>query len=58
VLGRGETAPTLLKCCLIERGIESEGSRQVVPWGASLEEVRRALRELAVAPSPERSGVG
>jgi hypothetical protein len=58
VLGRDDAAPTLLKCCLIERGIESEGSRQVVPWGASLEEVRRALRELAVAPSPERSGVG
>jgi hypothetical protein len=58
VLGRGDAAPTLLKCCLIERGIESEGSRQVVPWGASLEEVRRALRELAGAPSPERSGVG
>jgi hypothetical protein len=50
-------APTLLKCCLIERGIESEGSRQVVPWGASLEEVRRALHELAAAPSPERSRV-
>jgi hypothetical protein len=58
VLGRGDAAPTLLKCCLIERGIESEGSRQVVPWGASLDEVRRALRELAGAPSPERSGVG
>jgi hypothetical protein len=58
VLGRGDAAPTLLKCCLIERGVESEGSRQVVPWGASLEEVRRALRELAGAPSPERSGVG
>jgi hypothetical protein len=58
VLGHGDAAPTLLKCCLIERGIESEGSRQVVPWGASLEEVRRALRELAGAPSPERSGVG
>lgn len=58
VLGRGDAAPTLLKCCLIERGIESEGSRQVVPWGASLEEVRRALRELAGAPLPERSGVG
>ena len=58
VLGRGDEAPTLLKCCLIERGIESEGSRQVVPWGASLDEVRRALRELAGASLPERSGVG
>lgn len=43
-------APTLLKCCLIERGIESSGSRLVVPWGANLEEVRSALHEL-VGPS-------
>lgn len=38
--------PTLTKCCLLERGIESAGSRLVVPWGASLEEVRQALHEL------------
>ncbi len=43
--------PTLTKCCLLERGIESSGSRLVVPWGASLEEVRKALHEL-VAPKP------
>jgi hypothetical protein len=39
--------PTLLKCCLRERGIEQKGRRLVVPWGASLEEVRQALRLLA-----------
>jgi hypothetical protein len=39
--------PTLVKCCLLERGIERDGERWVVPWGASLEEVRGALRELA-----------
>lgn len=46
----------LVKCCLIERGIEVSGSRVVVPWGASLDEVRRALRLLtgvdAMAPVP------
>jgi hypothetical protein len=42
-----EGGPTLLKCCLLERGIERDGDRWVVPWGASLEEVRGALRELA-----------
>jgi hypothetical protein len=36
-----------MKCCLLERGIERDGDRWVVPWGASLEEVRGALRELA-----------
>jgi hypothetical protein len=43
--------PTLLKCCLLERGIESSDSRLVVPWGANLEEVRRALHELVRLPA-------
>jgi hypothetical protein len=37
---------TLLKCCLHERGIERAGERMIVPWGATLEEVRAGLREL------------
>jgi len=37
---------TLTKCCLRERGIEREAARMIVPWGANLEEVRRALKEL------------
>jgi hypothetical protein len=40
------TGPTLLKCCLLERGIEREGGRLVVPWGATLEEVRSAIHML------------
>jgi hypothetical protein len=39
-------APTLRKCCLRERGIEQQGNRLEVPWGASLEEVREALHRL------------
>ena len=42
-------APTLLKCCLRERGIEQAGNRLEVPWGASLEEVRAALHRLVAA---------
>jgi hypothetical protein len=38
--------PTLMKCCLFERGVRREGVSLVVPWGAALEEVREALREL------------
>ena len=38
--------PALVKCCLIERGVEREDDRVVVPWGSSLEEVREALRLL------------
>jgi hypothetical protein len=35
--------PTLTKCCLLEEEVEREGSTVVVPWGASLEQVREAL---------------
>ena len=35
--------PTLVRCCLIEQGIERDGTTVVVPWGASLDEVRRGL---------------
>ena len=38
--------PTLMKCCLYERGVRREGDAMVVPWGAALDEVREALREL------------
>ncbi len=43
------SAPTLLKCCLRERGIEQQDNRLTVPWGASLEEVREALHRLVAA---------
>ena len=36
----------LVKCCMLERGMEFGGGRAVVPWGANLDEVRRALRLL------------
>jgi hypothetical protein len=49
----GERAePTLVKCCLRERGIESDGALVVVPWGATLEEVREALHLLVPAWTP------
>jgi hypothetical protein len=38
---------TLAKCCLLERGVEMDGSAAIVPWGANLDEVRIALRRLA-----------
>ena len=48
----------LTKCCLLEDRIEHEpatssaGERVVVPWGASLDQVRDALRLLAKAATP------
>jgi hypothetical protein len=40
---RASTAPTLVRCCLLEQGVERDGTTVVVPWGASLDEVRRGL---------------
>jgi hypothetical protein len=41
-----DDGPTLMKCCLHERGIERSGQGVIVPWGATLDEVRAALRDL------------
>ncbi|GAA1791037.1 hypothetical protein HC028_00705 [Planosporangium flavigriseum] len=43
----------LTKCCLLEDRIEREDGRVVVPWGASLDQVRDALREVALMWEPE-----
>jgi len=43
---------TLTKCCLLERGIEVNGRTATVPWGSSLDEIRRALRHLAGTAVP------
>jgi len=42
----------LTKCCLIERGIEVNGSTAVVPWGSRLDEIRQALRLLTGVDTP------
>jgi len=39
--------PTLLKCCLLEFDVEQENMTAVVPWGADLTMVERALRLLS-----------
>ena len=46
---RGAVAPgpLLTRCCLLERDIEVEDGRVVVPWGASLAQVAEALRMIA-----------
>lgn len=50
-------APTLAKCCLLERGIEFTGSTAIVPWGSNLDEVRQALRWLTGAGRPVEAAV-
>jgi hypothetical protein len=43
---------TLTRCCLLQEGFESESSGTVVPWGASLAEVRAAIETIV-----DRSGI-
>lgn len=47
----------LAKCCLLEASIEVDEDKVVVPWGASLAQVREALILLAQAREPEWSAV-
>jgi hypothetical protein len=51
----------LTKCCLLERGIEVNGTTAAVPWGANLDEVRGAIRALcglpAAVPAPVPAAV-
>jgi hypothetical protein len=42
--------PTLLKCCLLEFDIKQEGNTMIVPWGADLPMVERALAQIAGRP--------
>jgi hypothetical protein len=46
--GSGGPEPVLTKCCLLEDRVAAEGSLVVVPWGASLAQIRSGLG-LAVA---------
>jgi hypothetical protein len=49
---RPTSVPTLTKCCLLEEDIVREGNCVIVPWGASLDEVRRGLSEVAKLSEP------
>ncbi|GAB3201185.1 hypothetical protein GCM10027062_22620 [Nocardioides hungaricus] len=42
----GSDGVTLTRCCLLQEGVEVEGGNVVVPWGASLAEVHRAVDEV------------
>ncbi|MFF5207281.1 hypothetical protein [Streptosporangium sp. NPDC000396] len=44
---RDPRVPTLTKCCLLEDRIEHCDGSVVVPWGATLGQVREALQEVA-----------
>jgi len=50
--GPGPGGPLLTKCCLLEDRNAEEPGVAVVPWGASLDLVGRALAALAAAEDP------
>jgi hypothetical protein len=52
VLAAGSPGPALTKCCLQEEHVESGEGWVTVPWGASLDHVRDALRRIADREAP------
>jgi hypothetical protein len=48
--------PTIVKCCLHEVGIAREGLLVTVPWGASLDEIRRGLHAVVQAAQAAAKG--
>lgn len=46
------SGPVLTKCCLLEREVVGEENRVVVPWGATLDQISDALRELVKTWEP------
>ena len=47
LVGAGATGLVLSRCCMREEGVEQRDGAVLVPWGASLAEVRSALEVLA-----------
>lgn len=47
---------TLLKCCLLEDHLEMEGSNVIVPWGATLAQVKEGLQMLVKIHEARQGG--
>jgi hypothetical protein len=55
--GAAGPAPVITKCCLLEDRVSSDDGLVVVPWGASLAQIRDGLRlALATAHPADRPG--
>ena len=56
--GAGDRGPVITKCCLLEDRITADGDVVVVPWGASLAQIREGLdRAVAAALAAEQEPV-
>jgi hypothetical protein len=47
---RADLMPVITKCCLLEDRVVQEPGLVVVPWGASLAQIREGLRLALTAP--------
>jgi hypothetical protein len=54
-LAAGLDGHVLTKCCLFEDRVEHDGEATIVPWGASLAEVREGLSDLLRRAEPDWS---
>jgi hypothetical protein len=58
--GIGGVAPVITKCCLLEDRVSRDDGLVVVPWGASLAQIREGLRlalsDARPVPRPRRAG--
>jgi hypothetical protein len=54
-LAAGVAGPVLTKCCLFEDRVERDGEAVIVPWGATLAEVRQGLATLLRQAEPSWS---
>lgn len=54
-LAEGVAGPVLTKCCLFEDRVECDGDTVIVPWGATLAEVRQGLAAVLRRAEPSWS---
>jgi hypothetical protein len=57
--GQLQPGPVLTKCCLLDQDLVVDGQMVVVPWGASLAEVREGLSRavsMALSPASDQEG--
>jgi hypothetical protein len=50
--GPADPAPVMTKCCLLEDRVSSDAGLVVVPWGASLAQIREGLQLALAAAGP------
>lgn len=53
-----QTAPTIMRCCVLQNSVELKGLTATVPWGADVKHVIEALQRLCAAMEPRSKKTG